>query len=125
MNLGHWYLNVHGLPIAHLNRAVSVLGGCLFIRALADVYFIFAQKLLYDGELISIFQFMLQFDGFFLWIALFFGTLFPLISLYFAKGALDVKNTQATTGILYAILCSVLIGDLTYKYYLIKFGVAL
>ena len=23
MNLGHWYLNVHGLPIAHLKRAVK------------------------------------------------------------------------------------------------------
>lgn len=125
MNLGHWYLNVHGLPLAHLRQATYVFWGWLLVRAWVDGYLIFNQKILYDGDVISIFQFMWQLDGFFLWIALFFGTLFPLAALYFAKGTLDAKNTQATTGILYAILCSVIIGDLTYKYYLLKFGITL
>ena len=56
---------------------------------------------------------------------IFFGALFPLFSLYFVLGTLKLKNTQAATGILYVTLCSVLLGDLTYKYYLIKFGIPL
>lgn len=125
MNLGHWYLNVHGLPLAHLKRAVNVLGFSLAARLVWDAWFLAAGKVLYGGERIPITRFIVKLDGFFLLIALLFGLLFPLVSLYFAHGTLKLKNTQATTGILYVILCAVLIGDLTYKYYFIKFGIYL
>ena len=125
MNLGHWYLNVHGLPIAHFKKAVNVFGAVLALRLLWDVYFLVTGKILYAGEWVPLLQFMTKLDGFFLWVAVFFGLLFPFISLYFAHGTLKLKNTHATTGILYVILCAVLIGDLTYKYYFIKFGIYL
>ena len=125
MNLGHWYLNVHGLPMAHLKRAVNVLGLFLVLRLLWDFYFLITGKIFYAEYGMPLVQFLGRLDGFFLWIAIFFGLLFPLISLYFAHGTLKLKNTQATTGILYVILCAVLIGDLTYKYYMIKFGIYL
>lgn len=125
MNLGHWYLNVHGLPLMHLKRAVNFFGFFLVLRLLWDAWFLITGKVFYGGDWISLARFMAKFDGFFLWIAVFFGLLFPLVSLYFAHGTLKLKNTQATTGILYVILCAVLIGDLTYKYYFIKFGIYL
>ena len=123
MNLGHWYLNVHGLPIAHLKRAVNILAVFLILRLLADMILLFFQKILYLGDFIRLFSFLGTLDGFLLILALFFGVLFPLASLYFVYGTLKVKNTQAATGILYVILASILMGDLTYKYYLVKFGV--
>lgn len=125
MNLGHWYLNVHGLPLAHLKRAVDVLGFSLAARLLWDVWFLATGKVFYGGEWVLLLNFFVKFDGFFLLIALLFGLLFPLVSLYFVHGTLKLKNTQAATGILYVILCAVLIGDLTYKYYFIKFGIYL
>ena len=125
MNLGHWYLNVHGLPIAHLKRATYILGIFLAVRLIFDAVIIFSGKVFYSGEFISIFRFIGNLDGFLLLIALFFGSLFPLISIYFVKGTLDVKNTQSATGILYVILASILIGDMAYKYYSIKFGLSL
>lgn len=125
MNLGHWYLNVHGLPLTHLKRAVNVLGFSLAARLVWDLWFLATGKVFYGGEWIPIVEFIAKLDGFFLLIALLFGLLFPLVSLYFANGTLKLKNTQATTGILYVILCAVLIGDLTYKYYFIKFGIYL
>ena len=125
MNLGHWYLNVHGLPLAHLKRAVDVLGFSLAARLLWDVWVLATGKVFYGGEWISLLKFFAKLDGFFLLIALLFGLLFPLASLYFVHGTLKLKNTQSTTGILYVILCAVLIGDLTYKYYMIKFGIFL
>ena len=125
MNLGHWYLNVHGLPMAHLKRASYILGIFLLARLIADAGLIVTSHVFSDGEFVSLINFIKKLDGFFLLIALFFGTLFPLIALYFVKGTLDVKNTQSATGILYVILASILIGDMTYKYYLIKFGIAL
>lgn len=125
MNLGHWYLNVHGLPVAHLKRAVNVFGFFLILRLVWDAWFLATGKVLYGGEWIPLVKFITRFDGFFLSIALMFGLLFPLASLYFVHRTLKLKNTQSTTGILYVILCAVLIGDLTYKYYFIRFGICL
>ncbi|MBI5150433.1 MAG: hypothetical protein HZA28_06650 [Candidatus Omnitrophica bacterium] len=125
MNLGHWYLNVHGLPPAHLGRAVYAFGAFLAARLLWDAWFLLTTKILYAGDRISLLQFMTRLDGFLLLVPLFFGLLFPLGSLFFVRGTLLLKNTQATTGILYVILCSVLLGDIGYKYYAIKFGIYL
>lgn len=123
MNLGHWYLNVHGLPMFHLIRSVYVFWILLGIRALWDIYYVISQTVLSRGDLIPVYQFIKQMDGFLLVIGLFFGTLFPLITLYFVKEVLKLKNTQSATGILYVILCAILIGDIAYKYYMIKFGI--
>lgn len=125
MNLGHWYLNVHGLPMSHLKRAVYVFWSFLILRALWDIWALLTIRILSRGEMISLGQFMGQMDGFLLLIAFFFGTLFPIISLWFVKGTLDVKSTQSATGILYVVVSSVLIGDITYKYYLIRYGLGL
>jgi len=125
MNLGHWYLNVHGLPMKHLMRATYVFWFLLGVRMLWDIYFLFTGKILYAGDMISLISFMARIDGFFLVIGLFFGTLFPIVALYFVKEVLKLKNTQSATGILYVILCAILFGDLSYKYYFIKFGIFL
>jgi len=125
MMLGHWYLNVQGLPLHYLKRAHSVLWALLGLRLIWDLYFLFQGSLLYGGDRISLMTFSTTLDGFLLWIGIFFGTLFPFIILYFVKEILKVKNTQSATGVLYVILCSVLMGELSYKYYLVKFGVVL
>lgn len=125
MNLGHWYLNVHGLPMGHLKRATVVFWVLLGIRALWDLYFLATGTVMYGGDQISLIHFIARIDGFLLVIGLFFGTLFPLTALYFVNEVLKLKNTQSATGILYVILCLVLVGDMAYKYYLMKFGIAL
>jgi len=125
MNLGHFYLNVHGLPMKHLKNATDIFWGLLIARAVIDIYIVLTGKILYLGDSISLGAFMMQLDGFLLFIAVFFGTAFPIVAMYFVSEILKIKNTQAATGILYVVLCSVLIGDLTYKYYFIKYGIIL
>jgi len=125
MNLGHWYLNVHGLPISHLMRAVYVFWALTAIRAVLDLFLIFSQTVTLHGEIYPLSQFILTLEGFLMSLAILFGTIFPLTCLYFVKGTLDVKSTQSATGILYAILCGVVIGDITYKYYFFKYGIVL
>jgi len=125
MNLGHWYLNVHGLPISHLRRATYMFWGLCALRLIWDGYLVCTQTVYYQGEPIPLILFMQSLDGFFLWIAIFFGTVFPVIGCWFVKGVLDLKNNQSATGILYVLLSAVLIGDLSYKYYMVKFGIAL
>jgi hypothetical protein len=127
MNLGHFYLNVHGLKLFHLKNVTKALTVLLIIRLLWDIVFISIGFCCpYDPiDSIPIWIFMKTMDGYMLWMALFFGTLFPLGASYFAFGTLKLKNTQATTGILYVILSAVLLGDLVYKYYLLRFGIPL
>ncbi len=125
MNLGHWYLNVHGLPISHMKRSVHVLCMLLILRLIWNILSFTLGKLYYREELISLYQFILKMDGIFLLLGILFGILFPLASLYFVYGTLKIKNTQSATGILYVILIAILIGDLTYQFYLLKFGIAL
>jgi len=106
-------------------RTMNIFWILLSIRAIWDIYLIFNARVLYSGDLITMTQFITNMDGFLLVIGLFFGTVFPLIALYFAREVIKLKNIQATTGMLYVILCSVVIGDIAYKYYLIKFGLFL
>jgi len=125
MNLGHWYLNVHGLPLKHLKQSTHVLCVLLGVRLVWDAYVLLKHKVYYDGEVIPMIQFIQTLEGFLLYVPLLFGTLLPFLSLYFVYGTIKLKNTQSTTGILYVILCSILIGHIAYQYYLIKFGIVL
>ncbi len=125
MNLGHFYLNVHGLPVKHLVWATHVFLWTLLARLVWDMVFFFQMNVMYRGEMLPVWKFITTLDGLFLLIGIFFATLFPLCSLYFAYGTLKLKNTQATTGILYVILSAVCLGDLTYKFYLIRYGIPL
>ena len=125
MNLGHAYLNVHGLPVRYLLRTVYV-SWCFFaLRLIWDSYGIFAQQLTHVGDVISVLQFSVRLDGFLLWVPIFFGTILPVILMYFVKETLKVKSTQSATGILYCIVIAVLMGDLAYRYYQLKFGIML
>jgi len=125
MNLGHWYLNVHGLSLSHLRRSVCVFWSLILIRFLLDIVFLLKGKVLYLGSLISCYRFVWSIEGIFLILAFFFGVLLPLGCLYFVRETIRLKNTQSATGILYVILAAVLLGDLAYKYYWLNYQLPL
>lgn len=124
MNLGHWYLNVHGLPLTHLKRATIVLGALLALRLVWDVGMFASAHVMLGGEWRTLIFFASKMEGIFLLLAFFFGTLFPLVSIYFVWGTLKVKSTQSATGILYVLLSALLIGDIAYKFYLLNYRLA-
>jgi hypothetical protein len=121
MNLGHWYLNVHGLPLGHLKRATIVLGVLLGCRLMWDLVVLPGSHVVFGGEEMPVVHFLFRLDGLFLLVAFFFGTLFPLLSIYFVWGTLKAKSTQSATGILYVLLSAILIGDIAYKFYLLNY----
>lgn len=125
MILGHWYLNVHGLPIEYFLKTTYAFWVIVSLRGIWDVCALFTQKIVHGGDSIFLYQFLRRIDGILLFVPIFFGTLLPIILLYFVKETLKVKSTQSATGLLYCIVIAVLMGDLGYKYFLFKFGLVL
>ncbi len=123
--LGHWYIEMKHLPVSHLNRVTNIFGFLLCARLLIDGVLIFTKNVLSDGDWIPLFRFTLTSEGFFLWVALLFGTVFPFVLIFFVRGTLKAGSHTSATGILYVIFISILIGDLTYKYYWAKYGLVL
>lgn len=125
MILGHWYLNVHGLPLKYLRDVTRALAVALIARLLWDIFALGSSKILYFGDLIPLYKFMFHIEGFLLLVAVFFGTVLPAGLVFLVLETLKVKSTQSATGLLYVLVVAVLMGDLSYKYYLMKYGLVL
>ncbi len=123
MNLGHFYLNVHGLNVNHFKIATIAFTVILACRLFWNILYLVNGTLIYQGEEISVWSFSMRMDGFLIWVAVFFGTIMPLGASYFAFGTLKLRNTQATTGIVYVLVSAVLLGDLAYKYFWLKYSI--
>ena len=125
MVLGHWYLNVARLPIAILARAVTVYGVLLALRLVWDGAAFATQSVPYQGLPLPLYAFVATLDGFLLAAAVFFGTLFPLAAIWLVQRTLSAKSTQAATGILYVVVVAAIIGDFSYRFFLLRYGVVL
>ena len=125
MVLGHWYLNVARLPIAILARAVAVYSVLLGLRLLWDAVAFATHSLPYQGLPLPLYAFVGTLDGFLVAVAVFFGTLFPLAATWLVQRTLAAKSTQAATGILYVVVVAAIIGDFSYRFFLLRYGVVL
>lgn len=125
MVLGHWYLNVARLPIAILARAVAVYGALLALRLVWDGVAFATRSVPYQGLPLPLYAFIATLDGFLLAVAVFFGTLFPLAAIWLVQRTLRAKSTQAATGILYVVVVAAIIGDFSYRFFLLRYGAAL
>jgi hypothetical protein len=106
MALGHWYLVVPTLDVAHLRRANLATVGAIGAKVAIDAALLAA----FAGELAgtSLFRptgiFHLGTRGFV-------GLAFPLAFAALVAGCLRHRNTRSATGILYASTILVLIGE--------------
>ena len=125
MVLGHWYLNIARLPIAILARAVAVYGVLLALRLVWDGVALATRSVPYQGLPLPLYSFVATLDGFLLAVAVFFGTLFPLAAIWLVQRTLRAKSTQAATGILYVVVVAAIIGDFSYRFFLLRYGAAL
>ena len=125
MVLGHWYLNVARLPIAILARAVAVYSALLALRLVWDAVAFATQSVPYQGLPLPLYAFVATLDGFLVVVAVFFGVLFPLAATWLVQRTLHAKSTQAATGILYVVVVAAIIGDFSYRFFLLRYGVVL
>lgn len=123
MILGHWYLNVERLPIAHLSAAVWSYAALLGLRMVWNVVAVTALTVDYQGLPLPIWRFIGTLDGFLLAVGIFFGTVLPLALTVMVQRTLSVKSTQSATGLLYVVVVAAIIGDFVYRFYQLRYEV--
>lgn len=125
MVLGHHYLNAEKMPTRFLAKAIVAYAVILAVRLGWDAIVIASGSLIIDGLERKTLEFSLSIEGMFVWIALFFGTVLPLVICYLAGEAVRAKSTQAATGLLYVAVSAAIIGDASYRFDLLSYGLAL
>ena len=125
MVLGHHYLNAEKMPTRFLGKAIAVYAAVLSVRLIWDAVVIAAGRVTVGGFERPVLDFALSLDGMFVWIALFFGTVVPLVICFLAGAAVRAKSTQAATGLLYVAVSAAIIGEASYRFDLLSYGLAL
>ena len=108
MVLGHWYLTVPKLDVAHLIRLNKVCVWAMLVTCLLVLATCVVNK--GELELADARPLFGPWGMFFLGTRLVVGLLLPLLFAYMAQGSLRLGNTRSATGILYASTVLVLIG---------------
>lgn len=105
MLLGHWYLNAPGMPLSALKRLVIVFAVTIGLRAVLCGIGL-ACQIAWGSDL-----------GFQQWLFIVWrwlsGLILAGVLAYMAWRTLKVPNTQSATGILYAAVIVVFLGELT------------
>lgn len=115
MIFGHWYLINRQLPIAFLVRTGRWLLLFTTIRLLTVLATLFVARESMESNL---FARLLAFDGhgIFLWPRLLAGLGLPLMAAQMAWSSAKIGSNQSATGILYAGLVFVLMGEIMALY---------
>ncbi|HLG20536.1 MAG TPA: hypothetical protein VI895_12080 [Bdellovibrionota bacterium] len=119
MNVGHWYLSASQLSIRPLRRTTSWLALLLIVRT---TLLLAATVILYRGnaDLATWILPQVRVDPIFIvsvsTMRVLFGILGPLLLAYMAWETTKIRSTQSTTGILFALLAMVLVGEGTALY---------
>ena len=134
MILGHYYLNVPGLAISHLQRLTLLLLAVLAARALV----LGLSVARYRESLMPLFTLLLDTRGqpipesgldpfvlVCLILQVVFGVAAPAAFAFMAWRAARISSTQSTTGILYVALIAVMMGELAGRYVVTLTGLPL
>jgi hypothetical protein len=118
MLLGHWYLNTPTMQLAPLQRLLILLALSLALRVLVSGIGAGSRLFAPDAQPDAALQVFLGLR----WIA---GLLAPAGMTWLTWQTLKIPNTQSATGILYAAVIVVFIGELTSQILTAQAGVPL
>jgi hypothetical protein len=114
MIFGHWYLVNRSLPLAHLVRMSKLLIFCSYIRLVSVGI---ATYLLY-GHDPDAFDRLIDFNGHgvFFWARILAGLGIPILVSHLSWASAKIGSNQSATGILYAGVVFVLMGEIMALY---------
>jgi hypothetical protein len=125
MITGHWYLVNHKLTLRPLQMATWVFIGIAILRAALVMSTVWLLSNSSQTTLAETAQSLLGFSmsGILFWARVGFGLAVPLVFGWMIWGSVKVRNTQSATGILYATIVLVLVGEAFSKYLYLFTGI--
>jgi hypothetical protein len=117
MILGHWYLVIPSMEVAHLQSIVTVHIASLVLRiAVVVAAIVFAIATWEPGMGPSFRHYITSVSGIFFWQRVLFGLLGPALLAYMTWETAKIRATQSATGILYVDFFTVVVGEALAKY---------
>jgi hypothetical protein len=125
MVFGHWYLVIPKLSIDHLARLTKVLIAAIALRILT----ILASLIILEAEqslpLTAVLKELMVGQAMFFWPRILFGVLVPVILAVMIRSTVQIRHTQAATGLLYLAVVALLFGEFFSKFLLFAVNIAL
>ena len=120
MVLGHWYLVVPSLDVAHLQSIVKLHIASLVVRGVVVLVAVIIAMATWEPGMGPNFQrYISSVAGIFFWQRIGFG-LIPGVLAYLTWETAKIQSTQSATGILYVDFFMVIVAEVLAKYLLLS-----
>jgi protein NrfD len=120
MVLGHWYLVVPSLDVAHLQSIVKLHIGSTVVRAVVVATAVMIAIVAWEPGVPNFERYMFSLDGIFFWQRVAFGLAGPAVLSWMTWETAKIQSTQSATGILYVDFFTVIVGEVLAKYVLLS-----
>ena len=120
MVLGHWYLVVPSLDVAHLQSIVRLHIGSTVVRVVVVAAAVMIAIVTWEPGVPNFERYIFSIDGIFFWQRILFGLAGPAVLSYLTWETAKIQSTQSATGILYVDFFTVIVGEVLAKYVLLS-----
>jgi protein NrfD len=120
MVLGHWYLVVPSLDVAHLQSIVRWHIGSMVVRVVIVATAVMIAIVTWQPGFPNFERYIFSVDGIFFWQRVLFGLAGPAVLSYLTWETAKIQSTQSATGILYVDFFTVIVGEVLAKYLLLS-----
>ncbi|HET9468246.1 MAG TPA: hypothetical protein VFO48_07540 [Vicinamibacterales bacterium] len=120
MVLGHWYLVVPSLDVAHLQSIVRLHIGSTVVRVVVVAAAVMIAIVTWEPGVPNFERYIFSIDGIFFWQRILFGLVGPAVLSYLTWETAKIQSTQSATGILYVDFFTVIVGEVLAKYVLLS-----
>jgi protein NrfD len=120
MVLGHWYLVVPSLDVAHLQSIVRLHIGSTVVRVVVVGAAVMIAIVSWQPGVPNFERYIFSIDGIFFWQRILFGLGGPAVLSYLTWETAKIQSTQSATGILYVDFFTVIVGEVLAKYVLLS-----
>jgi hypothetical protein len=118
MVFGHWYLVIPKLSIEHLMKLTKVLMGAIILRMITVVATFVLIRMEPELSLSAVLRVLMVQQGIFFWPRLLFGIVAPVVLAVMIHSTVQIRHTQAATGLLYVAVVTLLFGEFFSKFLL-------
>jgi hypothetical protein len=118
MTFGHWYLVIPKLSIDHLMKLTKVLIAAIALRIVSVIFTFVLIRMEPSLPLGNVLPALMLGQGIFFWPRLLFGVVAPIVLAVMIYKTVQIRHTQAATGLLYVAVVALLFGEFFSKFLL-------